>query len=218
MYGHASIHEGMKVHSRDGDDLGKIVQCTDESFVIEKGLFFPKDYTTRYDYVTDVREPDDVFISLSKDDLAKGRGEYPSQLEGEPSMPETTEVARIPLVEEKLEAEKQTTLAGVVRISKAVVTEKESVTAPVVHEEVRIERVPASRPAPAGSFGPGEIRIPLSEERLTAHKTPVVKEEILITKEIKAGQETISADVKKEIPEIHKEGELRERKEPPRQR
>lgn len=49
------IAEGMPVHSADGQDLGRIVKCKPDSFVIEGGFFFPKDYEASYDAVVLVR-------------------------------------------------------------------------------------------------------------------------------------------------------------------
>jgi uncharacterized protein (TIGR02271 family) len=55
MYQRTHIKEGMVVRSIDGEKLGKVFAIGDDSFQIEKGLFFPKDYLVRYAEVSDVR-------------------------------------------------------------------------------------------------------------------------------------------------------------------
>lgn len=55
MYQRSHIKEGMIVRSIDGEKLGKVFAIGDDSFQIEKGLFFPKDYLVRYAEVSDIR-------------------------------------------------------------------------------------------------------------------------------------------------------------------
>ncbi len=42
------VQEGMPVRSADGQDLGHVVFCRHEDFLIEAGPFFPRDYQARY--------------------------------------------------------------------------------------------------------------------------------------------------------------------------
>ncbi len=62
------IAEGMTVRAADGKKLGKVIECAEGSFVVEKGLFFPKDYSIRYDQVAEIREGE-VFLSVADLDL-----------------------------------------------------------------------------------------------------------------------------------------------------
>ncbi|HYD43352.1 MAG TPA: YsnF/AvaK domain-containing protein [Anaeromyxobacter sp.] len=62
------IAEGMTVRAADGKKLGKVIECAEGSFVVEKGLFFPKDYSIRYDQVAEVRE-DEVYLNVADLDL-----------------------------------------------------------------------------------------------------------------------------------------------------
>ena len=48
------VHDGMSVTSTKGDRLGKVISRDAETFVVEKGVFFPKDYELRYDHITDM--------------------------------------------------------------------------------------------------------------------------------------------------------------------
>jgi uncharacterized protein (TIGR02271 family) len=45
----------MTVRSIDGEKLGKVFAVQDGEFLIEKGLFFPKDYVCRYSEISDIR-------------------------------------------------------------------------------------------------------------------------------------------------------------------
>src|SRR6188768_2763598 len=49
-----SVRNGMFVMGTQGERIGKVIRCDDETFVVEKGVFFPKDYELRYDHITDV--------------------------------------------------------------------------------------------------------------------------------------------------------------------
>jgi uncharacterized protein (TIGR02271 family) len=62
------IAEGMTVRAADGKKLGKVIECAEGSFVVEKGLFFPKDYSIRYDQVAEVRD-DEVYLNVADLDL-----------------------------------------------------------------------------------------------------------------------------------------------------
>ena len=49
-----SVRNGMFVMGTQGERIGKVILCNEETFVVEKGVFFPKDYELRYDHITDV--------------------------------------------------------------------------------------------------------------------------------------------------------------------
>src|SRR5262245_7367946 len=50
-----NVRPGMFVTRPDGEKIGKVIRCGAETFVVEKGVLFPKDYELRYDHITDVR-------------------------------------------------------------------------------------------------------------------------------------------------------------------
>ena len=47
--------------STKGERLGKIIQTDVASFIVEKGMFFPKDYKLRYEYVTDLQNGEVIY-------------------------------------------------------------------------------------------------------------------------------------------------------------
>ena len=49
-----SVRNGMFVMGTQGERIGKVIRCDGDTFVVEKGVFFPKDYELRYDHITDV--------------------------------------------------------------------------------------------------------------------------------------------------------------------
>lgn len=68
------LHDGMRVYSRDGEKLGSIMSLDEDSFTVEKGFFFPKDFTARYSDVAAVDVTDDaVVLDRAKNDLEPWR-------------------------------------------------------------------------------------------------------------------------------------------------
>ncbi len=76
MYQRADIKEGMTVRSVDGHKLGKVYAVGDMEFHIEKGLFFPKDYSVRYSEISDLRNGE-IILAHGKDSLRAFSDEVP---------------------------------------------------------------------------------------------------------------------------------------------
>ncbi len=204
---HPEIHTHMDAYSLDGEKLGAVERLDDDSITIEKGWFFPRDFTIRYDDVVDVRE-DHLIVNQGRTDLEEWRApDYRGWEEYDRTSP-TEEEARIPLREEELEAEK-TRREGEVRLHKVVHTEMKHLSVPVQKEEVVIERVPADEASAheggAGAFREDETRIPIMEEEVEVSKRPVVKEEIRARKQTQTEQRDVSAEVRKEDIRVEKE-------------
>lgn len=120
---------------------------------------------------------------------------------------------RIELREEELRATKDKVKAGEVRVRKDVVTEEKTIDVPVTHEEVVIERHPASGRPAAGSIKEGEeIRVPVTEEEVRVEKRPVVKEEITVGKRKVQETETVRDTVRREEARIEESGTSRARR------
>ena len=227
--------EGMTVESSDGEDIGKVVLADDDSFTIKKGIFFPKNFTLRYSDISRIRD-DIVHVKLSREDLAAwkeaGYGGWeqvdminqgklnavpsPEHAEGlgkdqgAEKIEKTVEGATVPVIEEKLEAQKTLRETGAVKLHKVVHTELRHFTIPVMKEEVRVERVPVGkerelRPGEA-AFQESTISVPVREEEVEITKRPVVKEEVQVIKEQRHEQREVAGEVKKEEVEIQKEG------------
>jgi len=123
------------------------------------------------------------------------------------------EEIRVPIKEEEISTSKELHEAGRVRVHKDVETEVTEVTVPVTREEVHVQRVPVAEGAQARtaanepSFGETTVTVPVYEEQVEITKRPVVREEIVITKEVHQEEQTIEATTRKEKVDIEEEGE-----------
>lgn len=216
------IREGMVVVSADGEKLGKVTRIHDLGFEIEKGLLFRTEREARYGDVMEVRG-DDIFLGVTKDEIEmRGETTATKPFVGGTAQPAAGikppgpgEEARIPLVEEEVVAKKRVQEAGEVRVHKETVTEQKQVTVPVQREVVRVERVPASGTAPAaGAFQEESVTVPVRQEVVDIEKRPVVREEVVVTKETREGTETAATTARREEIDIEKSGDLKEREVP----
>ncbi len=220
---HPDVRVGMTVYSMDGEKLGVIERVDEDSLMIERGWFFHKDFTIPYDDIEDIRE-DQVIVRQRREDFEEGRleegqmreeseftgrtggiGEYERGREEDISgydRGRETEETRIPIREEKLEADKRARESEV-GIRKEVRTETEHLEVPVQKEDVVVERAPVEEEtwrsvAGEKAFEEEEIRIPVREEEVEVSKRPVVKEEVRVRKETRTENEPVSGEVRKE--------------------
>ncbi len=108
---------------------------------------------------------------------------------------------RVPEYQEELVAGKQQEQLGEVHVHKSVVEEQQTVSAPVTHEELDVERVPVHNQvqnAPADAFQERDINIPLQGEQLVAGKQVVEAEEVRLHKRDVTQEEQVSGTVRKE--------------------
>lgn len=204
---------GMKVRSRDGAKLGKVVATGNKVFTIEKGIFFTDEYLASYDDIESTSDGE-VRLRLGKDELLAREAPLGDLGEQAASTDMSSGIAKetvsVPLSEEELHAKKEMTEVGEVRIKKEVRTEQKTITVPVSKESVVVERV-AAEPgkAPAESaFKEGEVRIPIHEERVEVTKRPVVKEEVRVGKQVRTDEQKISETVRKEEARVEGTGEV----------
>jgi uncharacterized protein (TIGR02271 family) len=128
----------------------------------------------------------------------EGAGERDSDVEDEDEL-------RVQRSEEELTASKREREAGTVNVRKRVRTDRERMTVPKKHEEVKVERIPASGEASEQDIGDQNVSIPVTEEEVEVTKHAVKKEEIRVRKEAVEGEEVIEEDLRKE--EVEVEGE-----------
>lgn len=104
--------------------------------------------------------------------------------------------------EERLKVGKENVEAGHVRLHKHVETEKQQVTVPLSHEEIRIEREPITEADAAQFTGQPEamddIDVTLYAERPVVSKERVPVEKLRIRKEQVTEERTVSDEVHKE--------------------
>jgi uncharacterized protein (TIGR02271 family) len=116
---------------------------------------------------------------------------------------------RVQRSEEELTVGTREREAGALRVRKRVRTDRESVEVPIRHEEVSVERVPASGEASEAEIGDDEVVVPVTEEEVVVGKRPVVKEEVRIRKDVVEDTETVEEDVRREEIEVEDETSTR---------
>jgi uncharacterized protein (TIGR02271 family) len=200
-----NIRNGMFVMGTQGERIGKVIRCDTDTFVVEKGVFFPKDYELRYDHITDV-SGGTVRYALT-DFLRERSGEETPKPAPAPREAAATAAAataasaaataterrsgksaerdeiRIPLMREEIGIEKVARESGHVRVHKTVHTEEKHFSVPVTREEVVIEHVAVGRDASAsgdGAFTEDTVDVPLYEEEVRVSTRPILEEEVVV--------------------------------------
>jgi uncharacterized protein (TIGR02271 family) len=109
----------------------------------------------------------------------------------------------VPVIEEELATGVRQVTTGSVRVDKRVETRTRRVSAPVVHEDVEVRRVPINRvveEAPKARRRGNTVIVPVVEEEVVVTKRLVLKEEIhlikrrtkeRVTKEVEVGRERV---------------------------
>ncbi len=117
---------------------------------------------------------------------------------------------RLQLRGELLRAVKERVNKGEIRLRKEVVTEHQTINVPVTREEVVVEQVPAGTATPvSGTIGDqGEVRIPVSEERVRVNKEQVVTGEVRVQKRAVQETEQVSDEVRHEEVRVENEGQV----------
>jgi uncharacterized protein (TIGR02271 family) len=224
------VRAGMSVASTKGERLGNVVRTGAETFVIEKGVFFPKDYELRYDHITAL-SGDEISYSLSDADARLGSTAETARAPAAPiprpaTAPAATAAAtataraaatvtngttrqeevRIPLMEEEIGIEKVARETGHIRIHKTVKTEEKRFSVPVTREDVVIERVSVAEPeaslAPELAFQEQTLDLPLHEEDVRVTKRSHVREQIVVHPVVQAMEKEASASLRHEEAEI----------------
>ncbi len=111
--------------------------------------------------------------------------------------------------EEELSIGKRQVRAGEVAVEKHVETEHVRESVPVMREEVTVERRPVSGDHALNAQAQvetDEIRIPIMHEEAVVDKRAVVKEEIVIKKQAKQGEQIVEADLRKERVDVDRSG------------
>ncbi|HVG58497.1 MAG TPA: DUF2382 domain-containing protein [Hyalangium sp.] len=215
----------MTVRSIDGEKLGKVFAVQDGEFLIEKGLFFPKDYVCRYSEISDIRDGEIILMhgkeGLHRFSLDEDRGVLAGTGGGAGVGPgavgisseQRTDLGKdqlaVPVYKEELDVTKREKQAGEVRVVKEVVEEEQEVSVPVRRERVRVERRDVKdRPAMHASFQEETVVVPLRAEEVDVQKRAVVDEEVVIRKDAIEEEQRVADTVRREKVEIREEGDV----------
>jgi len=117
----------------------------------------------------------------------------------------SSEPTTIPVIEEKVQVDKQLVEKGSVRVTKLVREQEVPVNIPLVQEEHDIQRVTVNEyvetPPPPIRYDGDTMIVPVVQEVLVVEKRLLVVEELHITKKKVETQNTLHVNLKKE--EIH---------------
>jgi len=187
------------------EDLGEVHEVGDTYVLVQKGLINKEKY---YIPQTEVESYDGNILrfKLSEEEI-KGKylGDSPplTRNTGKDDQEEESESTTVPLVEERLNISKRDVTYKEATLIKEPVTETKTVEVPITHEELIVERRPASESTTSKSdleppvTSKEEIKIPLKKE-VEVKKEPYVKEEVVLKKRRVTETKTITEEIKSE--------------------
>ena len=187
------------------EDLGEVQEVGQNYVLVQRGMinkdkfYIPKDMVQSYD-------GDVLRFSISEEE-AKSRylGDSPPAItpenEGLSAARKAEETTTVPITEERLDAYKRESTREAT-ITKEPVTETKTVEVPVTHEEISVERRPASGSSTPAADRPVESRtetkVPLKSEEVQVTKQPYVKEEVSVKKKPVTETKTVTDQVTSE--------------------
>jgi len=230
----SKIYEGATVYASDGEKLGTVRDGGDSYILVEKGFFFPKDYYIPVSFITSSSQDEVRLSVTKDEALNQGWDTEQRMTSGDtasaaawstdatasnvsatqdlsrvPQQPATgmtaqTDATRVPVHEERLEAQKREAQAGEVKISKRVVTERQTIEVPVTEERVRVDwRAPSGETTAEGEvFQEGTIEVPVSREVVDVSKRTVQTGELEVSKERQQRTERVSDEVRREVLDV----------------
>jgi uncharacterized protein (TIGR02271 family) len=128
----------------------------------------------------------------------------PAPREQMANRPDQNRATELTSYEEQLRVGSEAVPSGVVRLHKYVSTEQAESSVPIRHEEVRVERVPATEaPVPDGHrFEDQAVEVTLHEERPTVAKETVPVETVRMATETRTDDRKIADEIHRERIEI----------------
>jgi uncharacterized protein (TIGR02271 family) len=187
--------------------LGEVQEVGDTYVLVQKGFinkekfYVPQNEVESYD-------GNILRFKLSEEEIkSKYSGDSPPSLTPNTEKhheEEDSESTRVPLMEERLNISKRDVTYKEATLTKEPVTETKTVEVPLTHEELVVERRPASESTTSASdlkppvTSKEEIKIPLKKEEVEVLKQPYVKEEVVLKKRRVTETKTITEEVKSE--------------------
>ena len=213
------ISNGTHVYDSAGDKLGSVVDMDSTAgyLIVQKGFFFPKDLYIPLSSVIQV-DDDGVFVNLSKEQLQDDRyTEIPTyqvsnvvETTGSSTVSAAASTVRgtdetdirVPVREEELIVGKQRQEEGRVHLHKEVIQEQQTVSVPLQHEQVTVERVAVTGNTAtvdtADAFVERDIDVPLMGEEAVTDKRTRVVEEVRLRKDVVTENQRVTDTVRKE--------------------
>ena len=190
----------------DDSDFGEVQELGQNYVLTQKGTLSKKKYYLPK-YLVQGFDGDTLWFNASESDLAgwmrdsaPDYDEYTRYKQSEEVLPDVE--TRIPLIEERLNVSKRTSTSEVT-IAKEPVTETKTVEVPVTHEELTVERRPASESSSTTTTerpvqSKTDTKVQLRKEDVQVTKEPYVKEEVVVKKKPVTETRTVSDTVTSE--------------------
>ncbi|HEY6164848.1 MAG TPA: YsnF/AvaK domain-containing protein [Nitrososphaeraceae archaeon] len=200
------------------EDLGEVQEVGSNYVLVQRGMinkekfYIPKDMAESYDgNVLRFRISEEAVKSKYMRNSPPSTSTSTQERTTTPSMPrqrqdrtaeeqETT----VPLTEERLGVSK-TASSREATITKEPVTETKSVEVPLTHEEISVERRPASSSSSSSTTAADspvqsrtETKVPLKQEQAQVTKQPYVKEEVSVKEKPVTETKTVNDQVTSE--------------------
>ena len=188
------------------EDLGEVQEVTQDYVMVQKGLINKEKYYVPQNEVESY-DGNILRFKLSEEEIkSKYSGDSPPLTRNteKDDEEEESESTRVSLVEERLNISKRDVTYKEATLVKELVTETKTVEVPITHEELVVERRPASKSTTSTSdlkppvTSKEEIKIPLKKEEVEVKKEPYVKEEVVLKKKRVTETKTITEEVKSE--------------------
>lgn len=122
-------------------------------------------------------------------------------------MDEQQEDIVIPVIEEELATGTRAVKTGSVRVDKHVQKRVRRISAPLIHEDIEVRRVPVNREvteAPRVRRRGNTVIVPVMEEEMVVTKRLILKEEIHIVKRRTRERVVKEVELERERAEIHR--------------
>lgn len=206
------FYQDATVYDAAGEKIGTVHEYDPQGgyITVQKGFLFHKDLYIPVSAVQSTDADGNVYLSLSKDDLAGDRyanppaggtaadsyaqgatvtettttrvqaAPQPARRQDQPTA-QTGDNINVPVYEEELVAGKRQEQIGDVRLHKDVVTEQETVPVTLRREEVTVERVPMS-----GQANQADLQNVFQNEDIDV---PVMGEEAIVGKQVHETEE-----------------------------
>jgi uncharacterized protein (TIGR02271 family) len=207
------VRAGMTVTSTKGERLGNVVRVGPDTFVVEKGVFFPKDYELRYDHIISL-DGEQIGYSLSDTDSRFGNA-------AEEPRPVATARAAAPAA-----APPTGTGAGLSASAASMpptrktappsvgTTRKGDVRIPLMEEEIGIEKISRE----AGHVRIHKIvkteekhfRVPITREDVVIERVSASAEDAGLSPELAFKEQTLDLPLHEEDVQITKRARVRE--------
>ncbi len=182
-----SVREGMFVTSTKGERIGKVIRRDDETFVVEKGTLFPKDYELRYDHITGLSGGE---ISYSLEEVGQREERSPRR--------EAREAADTRAATASLASDAPLAKASPATAAPNGPRPMTSAPAPVPAVATTGQRQAAAKSSLSAEIADQEMRIPLMQEELEIEKVPQESGHVRIHKGVKTEERHFTVPVRRE--------------------